>query len=384
MSTAAERTIEAERAVLGAILLENDLYKQASESLKPDDFSRDSHRRIYLGMADLAESLRPIDPITLSEELDRNRELETIGGHAYISGLLDGAVPENIGEHIRIVRRASHRIKLIACVESARMRAEKGDSVEAIVNDTDANLRLLEDAGTSAIRCSADLPDVFSLAAPDISYVVPEIVPHGSITLITGNPGCGKTWLAMKMAVSIALGSEVFGLACDRAPVLILDRENPFSLVRQRLWTLAGGPVPGLKIWGGWLPQPAPLIGDSLLLKIAASEKLVMFVDSLVRFHVADEDDASEMRVVMAHTRRLADVGATVILLHHKPKSEEILYRGSSDILAAVDQAFVLERREPCMLRLRCFKSRFCEERTFDITTDFSTGRFERSVLEKN
>jgi hypothetical protein len=65
-----------------------------------------------------------------------------------------------------------------------------------------------------------------------------------------------------------------------------------------------------------------------------------------------------------------------VILLHHKPKSEETLFRGSSDILAAVDQAFILEKRGK-ELQLRCFKSRFSEERTFNFMADFSTGRFE-------
>src|SRR6185295_10676096 len=75
--------VEAERSILGAILLDNFSYNQAAEHLKPEDFSLDSHRRIYSRMMDLAESARPIDMITLVEELDRRKELEAIGDVGY-------------------------------------------------------------------------------------------------------------------------------------------------------------------------------------------------------------------------------------------------------------------------------------------------------------
>ena len=61
--------VEAERSILGAILLDNFAYNQAAENLKPDDFSLDSHRRVYSRMVDLAEAAKPIDLITLVEEL---------------------------------------------------------------------------------------------------------------------------------------------------------------------------------------------------------------------------------------------------------------------------------------------------------------------------
>ena len=84
--------IEAERSILGAILLDNLSYNQAAEHLKPEDFLLDSHRRIYSRMVDLAESSRSIDLITLAEELDRKGEFETIGG---------------CGLHFRAARRRS-------------------------------------------------------------------------------------------------------------------------------------------------------------------------------------------------------------------------------------------------------------------------------------
>src|SRR5438128_11907714 len=97
--------VEAERSILGAILLDNLAYNQAAEHLRPEDFSLDSHRRIYSRMMDLAESSRPIDMITLIEELVCRRELEAVGDVRYVSGLVDG-VPDRprFVHFIRVVR----------------------------------------------------------------------------------------------------------------------------------------------------------------------------------------------------------------------------------------------------------------------------------------
>ena len=88
--------VEAERSILGAILLDNMAYNEAAENLRPDDFSLDSHRRIYSRMMDLMESSRPIDIITLVEELERKRELQAIG---------------DVGRHLRIARWCSGQAK---------------------------------------------------------------------------------------------------------------------------------------------------------------------------------------------------------------------------------------------------------------------------------
>src|SRR6201981_996335 len=97
--------VEAERSILGAILLDNLAYNQAAEHPRRDDLSLDSHRRIYSRMIDLAESSRPIDMITLIEELDRHKDLQPIGDVAYGSRLGDG-VPErpSIEHYVKIVR----------------------------------------------------------------------------------------------------------------------------------------------------------------------------------------------------------------------------------------------------------------------------------------
>src|SRR5207244_4786398 len=113
--------VEAERSILGAILLDNFAYNQAAEHLRIEDFSLDSHRRIYSRMVDLAESSRPIDMITLIEELDRHKDLEAIGDVGYVSGLLDGVHDRPSIEHyIKIVRdKALLRCMIYAANDSS-------------------------------------------------------------------------------------------------------------------------------------------------------------------------------------------------------------------------------------------------------------------------
>src|ERR1041385_3765879 len=82
--------LEAERSILGAILLDNAVCNQAIELLKRDDFFLDSHRRIFDKMVALPERGSIIDYITLSDELRRAAEFEQVGGATYIASLVDG------------------------------------------------------------------------------------------------------------------------------------------------------------------------------------------------------------------------------------------------------------------------------------------------------
>ena len=88
-----ERTLpsnlEAERTVLGAVLVDNAAFNSAAEILSREDFHRDPHRRIYEAMTSLAERSQPIDLVTLKDELTRRSALEAVGGAAFLAGLVD-------------------------------------------------------------------------------------------------------------------------------------------------------------------------------------------------------------------------------------------------------------------------------------------------------
>jgi len=134
--------VEAERSVLGAILLDNSAYNQAAEVLKPEDFYLDSHRRLFLRMTEMADHSRPVDLVTLSEELMRNNELELIGGASYVSSLTDG-LPRlaNIEHYAKIVKDKALLRRLIHVSNTIATRALEGaeeaedilDSAEGLV-----------------------------------------------------------------------------------------------------------------------------------------------------------------------------------------------------------------------------------------------------------
>src|SRR5437870_11943273 len=82
--------IDAEKSVLGAILVNNENYYRVLENLKPEDFYLDAHRVIYRKMVDLIEEAKAIDLITIQEELLRASQLEAAGGITYLASPLDG------------------------------------------------------------------------------------------------------------------------------------------------------------------------------------------------------------------------------------------------------------------------------------------------------
>src|SRR6202790_4385039 len=99
------QNLEAERSILGAVLLDNNALNAAVERLRSEDFFLPQHRHIFERMIQLAEKQQAIDTITLMEDLSRSGELEAAGGVAYLSPLADG-LPRvtNVDHYARIVK----------------------------------------------------------------------------------------------------------------------------------------------------------------------------------------------------------------------------------------------------------------------------------------
>ena len=137
---AAERTLphnlEAERSVLGAILVHNDAFNLAAQVITPDDFYRDAHRRIFEKMIALNERNDAIDFVTLKEELSRSGEVDEVGGPAYIASLADG-VPRatNVEYYARIVKEKSTLRSLIYAANKIVTNAYEADQDSDVILD---------------------------------------------------------------------------------------------------------------------------------------------------------------------------------------------------------------------------------------------------------
>jgi replicative DNA helicase len=134
--------LEAERSILGAILLDDKAVYAVLETLRSDDFYLEGHRKIFQKMYALTASSRAIDLITLKEELQRNGELETAGGPAYLASLTDG-LPRaiNIEHYAKIVREKAALRRLIQISSEIIERSYQSDQpAEEILEDVEKSI----------------------------------------------------------------------------------------------------------------------------------------------------------------------------------------------------------------------------------------------------
>jgi hypothetical protein len=231
-----------------------------------------------------------------------------------------------------------------------------------------------------------DIPLTADLPMQKTQWLFDRLFPKAELILITGLPGSYKSLLVEYLAAAVSEGRDFLGRKTRRTKVLILDRDNPSHIITQRREMLNMSESGYLRIWGNWADEPPPNIDDPRLEEFAREHNLLIIFDSLVRFHDADENSIKEMAAVMAKLRKLVTAGATVIVLHHSPKSEprKNKYRGASDIHASVDVAFNLSvnrKTNPPTLTFECFKHRGMEEFTLTIRPDFEHWGFRGMVI---
>jgi len=237
--------VEAERSILGAILLDNHAYNDAAEHLHPDDFSLDAHRRIYSRMVDLAESSRPIDIITLVEELEQKKELQAIGDIGYVSGLLDG-VPDrpSIEHYVKIVRDKAILRGLIHVSNAAIAKAsEQADPADEILNEAEAAVFQLSEKRIGKgfqgiqeiVRNSFGSVDALLQRGQRITGLATHYTDLDEMTsglqksdlvILAARPSMGKTSFAMNIAENAAIddGKVVGMFSLEMSSEALLQR----------------------------------------------------------------------------------------------------------------------------------------------------------------
>jgi replicative DNA helicase len=149
LDTGLPANVDAEKTILGAILLDNAAHAEAAEKIVPDDFSLDSHRRIFLRMTELMDAQRAVDIVTLANELSRYKEVEAVGGVAYLASLTEG-LPRRpvIEEYIRIVKDKSLLRKLMGICSMAIARAaDQGETALEVLSAAEMQLMEVTEKG---------------------------------------------------------------------------------------------------------------------------------------------------------------------------------------------------------------------------------------------
>ncbi len=222
--------LEAERSVLGAILIDNDTYNVAAAMLDAKAFFRDAHRRIFERMADLSERSQPIDLVTLKEELERANELDEVGGPAYIASLVDG-VPRstNVEYYAQIVKEKSTLRSLIFSANKIVSSAYAADQeADLILDEAESSIfAVAEDRIKTGFVPMRDLvrdsfPKIEKLfenkkfvtgvetGFEDIDRKTRGLQP-GDLVIVAARPSMGKTSLVLNICQYVATHGGVAG-----------------------------------------------------------------------------------------------------------------------------------------------------------------------------
>ena len=250
VETALERplpsNIDAEKSILGAILLDNNVLNTAIESLKTEDFFLPHHRHIFTQMIVLGESQRAIDFVTLTEELQRKGELEASGGAPYLASLVDG-MPRvsNVEHYAHIVKEKAMLRNLIHATHNIQQRAMEAEAgADEILDNAESSIfALAEDRVKAGLISIKDivrdnferLERIFregksvtgiSTGYGELDKLLSGLQPS-ELIILAARPSQGKTALALNLAENIAIRGGL--------PVAVFSMEMSKESLLQRL-----------------------------------------------------------------------------------------------------------------------------------------------------
>jgi replicative DNA helicase len=282
------QNIEAEQSVLGAILLENSSVDRAIELVTPDDFYKESHRRIFLAMIGLTESGEAIDLITLSDALRKKDELEKVGGVAYITSLVN-AVPNaaNIRYHSKIIREKAIIRNLINTATDIVTRGyEDSKDVDEFLDDAEKTIFEIAEKKIkpSFFPVKTVIKDSFEMierlydrkemitGVPTGFRELDEItagLQSSDLIIVAGRPSMGKTAfclnIAAHVAINIKLPVAIFSLEMSKEQLVLrmLSSEARIDGKKVRTGHLAQSDWNGLTAAAGELAEAPIFIDDS-------------------------------------------------------------------------------------------------------------------------
>jgi replicative DNA helicase len=252
---------ESERAILGAVLLDNSLIAQVVEHLKPEDFYGPLHRRVYSAMISLFEASKRIDPILILEELKKEGSVEAIGGVATITNLTFG-LPHftDLKDYIKVVRDKSMMRALVRTSNEIISEAlEEEEDAEVILDHAEQMIFQLaeqkERQGFSRIQPIAenvfqkiqeyahhDTHALTGLATGfrDLDQITSGLQPSDLI-IVAARPSMGKTALCLNIAQRAAVNERatvaVFSLEMSKEQLVMRMLSSQASVDARNLRT---------------------------------------------------------------------------------------------------------------------------------------------------
>jgi replicative DNA helicase len=247
--------VDAERTILGAILLDNATFYDASDKLRPEDFSLDSHRRIYAALCEQIESTQSTDVVRLGLHLENRKEIDAVGGKGYLWSLTEG-MPRRITieQYVKIVRDKSLlRQLMLAASEAMTRAADQSEDALDVLNAVEQRLMELSERGTA--QGFFDIPSIVGGSFRSIDELVKQgrevtgLATHygdldhmtrglqaSELVILAARPSMGKTALAINIAENVAIEGgktvAVFSLEMSKESLLrrMLSAQSEVSL----------------------------------------------------------------------------------------------------------------------------------------------------------
>src|SRR5262245_28738304 len=254
------QSIEAEQSVLGSILIDRDAVIEVADFLRPEDFYRQAHGRVFAAMLDLSERREPIDVVTVAEALERTGDLESIGGRAYL-GTLSNETPTavHVAQYARIVERKALLRNLIgAAGKIAGIGYEDPAEVQEAIDRAEQELFAVSQrrvaAGFSPLRSllhdAYDRLDYLHEHRGEISGIrtgfgdldtLTTGLQKSDLVILAARPSVGKTSLALNIAEHAAVHDKksigIFSLEMSKEQLVLRLLSSVASIDSQRLRT---------------------------------------------------------------------------------------------------------------------------------------------------
>jgi replicative DNA helicase len=288
------QNIEAEQAVLGAILLNSDALITAMERITSEDFYRNSHQKIFEAILELAEQQDPVDLITLTSKLQDKQELDDIGGVQYLSELAN-AVPTaaNVDYYAQIVEEKSMLRRLIrTATQIVSNGYASNEDVAGLLSEAES--RILEISQRRSSSGFVFIRDVLMEVFEKVEFLYsnkggPTGIPSGFIDLdkmtagfqrsdliiVAARPSVGKTAFALNIAQNVGVRAKetvaIFSLEMGAAQLVqrMVCAEANVDATRMRTGNLEGDDWEKLTMAIGALAEANIYIDDSPSVTVA-------------------------------------------------------------------------------------------------------------------